>query len=97
MKPRPASYGWATVENSNTNAIFDILRTNPRSSHVDVEAWIQRDVAASLLKQAGLDFEQLKKQAQSNTFRAVPLKGVTFSADYKVKRETVVSKNVVGL
>jgi Zn-dependent M28 family amino/carboxypeptidase len=93
----PASYGWATVENSNTNAIFDILRTKPRDSHVDVEAWIQRDVAASLLKEAGLDFEQLKKQAQSNTFRAVPLKGVTFSADYKVKRETVVSKNVVGL
>jgi len=93
----PASYGWATVENSNTNAIFDILRTDPRSSHVDLEAWIQRDVAANLIKQAGLDFEQLKKQAQANTFRAVPLKGVTFSADYKVKRETVVSKNVVGL
>jgi Zn-dependent M28 family amino/carboxypeptidase len=93
----PASYGWATVENSNVNAIFDILRTDPRSSHVAVEAWIQRDVAVSLLKQAGLDFEQLKKQAQSNSFRAVPLKGVTFSADYEVKRETVVSKNVVGL
>jgi Zn-dependent M28 family amino/carboxypeptidase len=27
----------------------------------------------------------------------VPLKGVTLSADYRVKRETVVSKNVVGL
>ena len=60
------------------------------------KAWIQRDVAASLFKQAGLDFEQLKKQAQSNTFRAVPLKGVTLSADYRVKHETVVSKNVVG-
>lgn len=93
----PASYGWATVENSNTNSIFDILRTKPRESHVDVEAWIQRDVAASLLKQAGLDFDTLKKQAQSNTFRAVPLKGTTFSANYRVKRETVVSKNVVGI
>jgi Zn-dependent M28 family amino/carboxypeptidase len=93
----PASYGWATVENSNINAIFDILRTDPRRDHVDVEAWIQRDIAVSLLKDAGLDFEQLKKQAQANTFRAVPLKGVTFSADYKVKRETVVSKNVVGM
>jgi len=93
----PASYGWATVENSNVNTIFDILRQNPRAEHVDLEAWIQRDVAVNLLKKAGLDFEQLKKQAQSNTFRAVPLKGVTFSADYRVKRETVVSKNVVGL
>ena len=93
----PASYGWATVENSNTNAIFDILRTAPRSTHVDIEAWIQRDVAVSLFKQAGLDFEQLKKQAQASTFRAVPLQGVTFSADYRVKHETVVSKNVVGV
>ena len=64
---------------------------------MDLAAWIQRDVAVNLLKQAGLDFEQLKKQAQSNTFRAVPLKGVTLTADYRVKRETVVSKNVVGL
>jgi Zn-dependent M28 family amino/carboxypeptidase len=93
----PASYGWATVENSNTNAIFDILRADPRQTHVDVEAWIQRDVAVRLFKQAGLDFEQLKKQAQANTFRAVPLKGVTFSASYRLKRATVVSKNVAGV
>jgi Zn-dependent M28 family amino/carboxypeptidase len=93
----PASYGWATVENSNTNDVFDILRTDPRRTHVDVEAWIQRDVAVRLFKQAGLDFGQLKKRAQANTFRAVPLKGVTFSASYRVRRATVVSKNVVGI
>ena len=93
----PASYGWATVENSNTNAIFDILRADPRQTHVDVEAWLQRDVAVRLFKQAGLDFQQLKKQAQANTFRAVPLKDATFSASYRVKRATVVSKNVAGV
>jgi Zn-dependent M28 family amino/carboxypeptidase len=94
---KPASYGWATVENSNTNTIFDILRAKPRDEHVDVEAWIQRDVAVELFKQAGLDFEALKKQAQSRAFRAVPLEGVTMSANYKVAHETVVSKNVAGL
>jgi len=93
----PASYGWATVQNSNTNAIFDIVRADPRKTHVDIEAWIQRDVAVRAFKQAGLDFEQLKKQAQANTFRAVPLKGVTFSASYRVQRTTVVSKNVAGV
>ena len=93
----PASYGWATVENSNTNAIFDILRADPRQTHVDVEAWIQRDVAVRLFRQAGLDFQQLKKQAQANTFRAVPLKSATFSASYRVTRATVVSKNVAGV
>jgi Zn-dependent M28 family amino/carboxypeptidase len=94
---KPASYGWATVENSNTNAIFDIRRANPREEHVDVEAWIQRDVAVELFKQAGLDFAALKKQAQSKSFRAVPLEGVTMSANYKVAHETVISKNVAGL
>lgn len=93
----PASYGWATVENPNTNSIFDILRQEPRRTHVDMEGWMQRDVAVSLFKEAGLDFEQLKKQAQSNSFRAVPLKGTTMSADYRVARKTVVSKNAVGL
>src|SRR5436190_7014329 len=47
----PASYGWATVQNSNTNAVFDILRTDPRKTHVEVEAWIQRDVAVRLFRQ----------------------------------------------
>jgi Zn-dependent M28 family amino/carboxypeptidase len=94
---KPASYGWATVENSNTNAIFDILRSSPRDEHVDVEAWIQRDVAVELFKQAGLDFEALKKQAQSKSFRAVALEGVTMSASYEIAHETVVSKNVAGL
>lgn len=94
---KPASYGWPTVENSNTNTIFDILRANPRDEHVDVEAWIQRDVAVELFKQAGLDFEALKKQAQSKSFRAVPLKGVTMSANYRIVHETVISKNVAGL
>ena len=28
----PASYGWNTVKNSNTNAQFDIVRQNPKRS-----------------------------------------------------------------
>ena len=29
----PASYGWATVKNSNTNVMFDIVRKEPAKSH----------------------------------------------------------------
>jgi hypothetical protein len=29
----PASYGWATVKNSNTNVMFDIVRKDPAKSH----------------------------------------------------------------
>jgi hypothetical protein len=38
----PASCNWATVKNSNTNAMFDIVRKNPREVHPLLEGWIQR-------------------------------------------------------
>jgi Zn-dependent M28 family amino/carboxypeptidase len=47
-------------------------------------------------KQAGLDFETLKTQAQGRSFKPVELKGVTFSADYAVKAQVVTSQNVVA-
>ncbi|HEU4760987.1 MAG TPA: M28 family metallopeptidase, partial [Gemmatimonadales bacterium] len=92
----PASYGWATVKNSNTNEIFDVIRKDPREAHAPLEAWVQRDAAAGLMQAAGLDFEALKKQAQSRDFRPVELKGVTFSTDYMIDAQKVVSKNVAA-
>ncbi len=46
----PASYGWATVKNSNTNAMFDIVRDDPSATHPKLEGWIQRDLAVILFK-----------------------------------------------
>ena len=77
----PASYGWATVKNSNTNDMFDVVRDDPRSAHPTIEGWIQRDFAADLFKRAGLDYDALKKKAQARGFTAVELKGATFAAD----------------
>jgi len=92
----PASYGWNTVKNSNTNAIFDIIRKDPAKAHSPLEGWIQRDPTVALFKAAGLDFEALKKEAQTRAFHPVTLKGVTWSTDMGVKAERVVSHNVVG-
>lgn len=92
----PASYGWPTVKNSNTNVMFDIVRKEPSKSHASMESWLQRDVAVTWFKQAGLDFEALKTQAQGRSFKPVELKGVTFSADYAVKAQVVTSQNVVA-
>ncbi len=93
----PASYGWATVKNSNTNVMYDIVRKEPGKSHAPMEAWIQRDVAAELFKRAGLDFEAAKKQAQSRDFKPVELKGVSLSAHYAVDTQVIKSKNVVAV
>lgn len=92
----PASYGWATVKNSNTNTMFDVVRDNPRSVHPQIEGWIQRDAAARLFKQAGLDFDALKAQAQKRGFKAVPLKDATFSASYAVDAKVITSHNIVA-
>jgi Zn-dependent M28 family amino/carboxypeptidase len=91
----PASYGWATVKNSNTNTQFDIVRAKPTDTHTPVEAWIQRDVAADILRRSGLDYETLKKAAQSPNFQPVPL-NATLSTDFTVAHDVIVSKNVAG-
>ncbi|MCR5877685.1 M28 family metallopeptidase [Phenylobacterium sp. J367] len=93
----PASYGWATVKNSNTNEIFDVIRQDPTKAHAPLEGWVQRENAVDLFRKAGLDFEALKKQAQTRDFRPVTLNGVTFSTDYAVDAQKVVSKNVVAV
>jgi Zn-dependent M28 family amino/carboxypeptidase len=91
----PASYGWATVKNSNANGTFDIVRADPKATHTAFETWIQRDLAVKLFADSGLDFEAQKKAAQSRDFKPVALKA-TLSADYAVDASTIVSHNVVG-
>ena len=92
----PASYGWPTVKNSNTNTMFDVVRDDPKSVHTPVEGWLQLDTTKALFKQAGLDFDALKKQAQTRAFKPVVLKGASFSADYAVDSEVITSQNIVG-
>jgi len=92
----PASYGWATVKNSNTNTMFDIVRKDPAASHVPMEGWIQRDLAVDLFKRSGLDFDAAKAAARKADFRAIPLKA-TLDARYTVKPEVITSHNVAGI
>lgn len=93
----PASYGWATVKNSNTNVMYDIARSNPASAHSVLEAWMQRDATADLFKRAGLDFDAAKQQAKLRTFQPVALTGVTFSTSFAVDARVIKSKNVAAI
>jgi Zn-dependent M28 family amino/carboxypeptidase len=92
----PASYGWPTVKNSNTNTMFDIVRQNPAESHPLLEGWIQHDDAVRLLRESGQDYDALKRLAQTREFKPVPLADATFSANYQVSQKTIRSKNVLG-
>ncbi|MBZ9646634.1 M28 family peptidase [Sphingobium sp. 3R8] len=92
----PASYDWATVKNSNTNTMFDIVRADPKAAHTQMEGWMQKDLAAKLLAASGVDFEAAKAAARKKDFKPIPLKA-TMSADYAVKSEIITSHNVAGL
>ena len=92
----PASYGWNTVKNSNTNVQFDIVRQNPAAEHTPFETWIQRDVAVRLFRNAGLDFEAAKQAAKRRNFQPIDLKS-TVSASANANVSTITSHNVVGM
>jgi Zn-dependent M28 family amino/carboxypeptidase len=91
----PASYGWNTVKNSNTNAQFDIVRDNPAASHTAFESWIQRPLAQQIFAASGLNFDQAKAAARTKAFQPIPLKA-TLTADVKADVSTITSHNVVG-
>ena len=92
----PASYGWEVVQNSNTNAQFDIVRDNPAAQHTAFESWIQRPLAVQLFQRSGLDLEQAKVAARRREFQPIPLKA-TLSAHYAANPTVVTSHNVVGI
>lgn len=92
----PAAYGWATVRASGLSPVFDIPRPDAATYHTLLRGWMQRDLAVSLFKRAGLDFEVEKRRAQTKAFTPVPLGDATFSAAFDVERDQVVTRNVIG-
>ncbi len=92
----PASYGWATVKNSNTNAMFDIVRSNPGAVHPPLEGWIQQDFAAKLFAASGTSFDAMKDAAKRKDFKPVALKA-KLNVHGDAKTEVITSHNIVGL
>lgn len=91
----PASYGWNTVKNSNTNTMFDIVRENPAAEHPPLEAWIQKDLAERIFAASGLDFEAMKAAAKKKDFKPVPL-NAQLSLKGAANAQVINSHNVVG-
>nr|WP_314445380.1 M28 family metallopeptidase [uncultured Sphingomonas sp.] len=92
----PASYGWATVKNSNTNTMFDVVRQNPAAVHTGLESWISKATADKLFAAAGMTLDQAKAAARRRDFRPVDLP-VRFSATGNATAKTITSYNVAGL
>ncbi|QDP20482.1 M28 family peptidase [Sphingomonas xanthus] len=91
----PASYGWPTVQNSNTNTMFDIVRQNPAAAHAPINGWIQLDKAREMMAAAGFNFDALKAAAKRKDFKPVDLK-TNMSVALNAKTEVITSYNVAG-
>jgi len=89
-----AGYGWTTVQapaGENYNIVLGPNAPRP----VLLQGWLQREAAVDLFRRAGLDFETVKRQARSGTFRPIDL-GAAFSADMPVTTQRVESHNVIA-
>jgi Zn-dependent M28 family amino/carboxypeptidase len=91
-----AGYPWEVVRGSWSGEQFDIVHPDKGASTVPLQSWITRDVAVSLFKSAGMDFDDLKKKALQQDFKPISL-GISGSIDIQNKMRTVESKNVVGV
>ena len=91
----PASYPWTVVENSWTGPQYGLFKADGNKDRVNVEGWIQRDVAVELFKQAGLDFDELKKKAMKAPTNA-DLGDLTASVTVKSKVKKSTSYNFIA-
>jgi Zn-dependent M28 family amino/carboxypeptidase len=92
----PAAYGWPTVTNSWTGPQFDMVLPDQGEGLASVEAWITRENADALFAKAGLDLDQMYKQAQQRGFTAVPM-DLTATASLANEVEMVNSRNVAAI
>jgi Zn-dependent M28 family amino/carboxypeptidase len=90
----PAGYPFSVVQSKVTEQ-FDLVAPDKNMSRVAVEGWITLDQAKKLFALAGKDFDTLKKQALSRTFKPSPLE-VKASMTLHNKVRTIDSRNVAG-
>ncbi|HTM25052.1 MAG TPA: M28 family metallopeptidase [Vicinamibacterales bacterium] len=90
----PAAYPFSVVQ-GNLGEKFDIIPPDRNMGRVNIEGWITVDSARKLFSMAGMDFDALKKQALTRSFKAVPL-GVTASMAIHNTLRTIDSHNVVA-
>lgn len=91
-----AGYPWQVVTGSNSKEHRLLPRAADAPAPIPVRGWIQHDVAANLLRQAGLDLSQLTREADSRGFHPVPT-GITVGMSFDNTVAHMTSNNVVGV
>lgn len=92
-----AGYGWNVVETSNGSWRYEIARTaTDKTPFLTVKGWATNDTSASILKQAGLDLDDLRAKAKVRGFKPINT-GLKVKVNLKSEMQTFDSPNVVGM
>jgi Zn-dependent M28 family amino/carboxypeptidase len=92
-----AGYGWNVVRSSNGGWRYEILRTkSDKSPFLQFKSWMTNDSAESMLKEANLDLDRLRRQAATRDFRPVNT-GIRIRLDLNSELKTFDSPNVMGV
>lgn len=89
-----AGYPWTVVKSPAGEGYAIALRADAPQP-VLLQGWIQQSVAAALLRRAGRDYDEVKREARTAAFRPFELKA-NFSADIPVSVTHITSHNVLG-
>ena len=69
-----AGYPWSVVRTSNGSWRFDIARTaSDKTPYLQVRSWITDEAAHQVMRLAGLNLDDLRRQAATRDFRPVKL------------------------
>jgi Zn-dependent M28 family amino/carboxypeptidase len=90
-----AGYGWATVVGSWAKDQRMLPRNPQLPAPLGVRGWITEASAGALLRQAGLDLERLRRDAESRNFRPVET-GISLDIGFTNTVQHLESFNVVG-
>ena len=91
-----ASYPWHTVVGSWSSENRMLPRDPALPAPLAFRGWITDSAATALLKQAGLDLEQLRQQADSRDFKPIAT-GITLDVGFQSKVAHLKSENVLGV
>src|ERR1041384_3412165 len=92
-----AGYPWSVVRTSNGSWRFDIARTaSDKTPFLKIRSWITDDAAHRMFSLAGLNLDELRKQAASRDFKPVKM-NLTAAIDLNSELKRVQAPNVVAV
>jgi Zn-dependent M28 family amino/carboxypeptidase len=92
-----AGYGWNVIRTSNGSWRFDIARTaDDKTPYLQVRSWMTDDAAHRMMRMAGLNLDELRRQAAARDFRPVKL-NLTASLNLNSEVKRVDAPNVVAI